>query len=180
MNETKLSTRRTPRRGVPAYTKNPFWFPHEIVIGKKFIRVSGGKYINYSGQTISQSGIHIIEEKDKDEFVKLYTKNMKLFFDLKPSTQKVLMAVLNSVQKSPGSDKIYLNWFNVEDYSKENEINISRASFHNAMKELLQKKFIAESEDPNMYWINPHLFFNGDRMIFIREYRKNNQKELKE
>ena len=37
---------------------------------------------------------------------------------------------------------------------------------------MLDKGFIAESEHPNFYWINPHLFFNGDRMVFINEYRK--------
>ena len=33
------------------------------------------------------------------------------------------------------------------------------------------KGFIAESTNPNLYWINPALFFNGDRVRFVKEYR---------
>jgi hypothetical protein len=40
------------------------------------------------------------------------------------------------------------------------------------MRELIEKKFLAESEEPNRYWINPHLVFNGTRMAFINEYRR--------
>ena len=48
------------------------------------------------------------------------------------------------------------------------------------MKELLEKKFIAEAVQPHKFWINPHLFFNGDRMTFIREYRIKTEKEVTE
>ena len=47
------------------------------------------------------------------------------------------------------------------------------------MKELLTKKFIAEALEPHKFWINPHLFFNGDRMSFVREYRIKTEKEIK-
>ena len=89
------------------------------------------------------------------------------------------MAILNTIQKTPNADSIYLNWFEVDDYSKKHELQISERSFYNAMKELLLKGFIAESERINQYWINPHLFFNGDRMVFIREYRKKINNEIK-
>ena len=69
--------------------------------------------------------------------------------------------------------------FNVEEYMEANGTSISKASFHNAMKELLAKKFIAESVEPHKFWINPHLFFNGDRMSFVREYRLKSEKELR-
>lgn len=178
IKNAKIFLLRKSRKGVPIYEENPFWSPHEIKLGKKFIKVSGGIYKNHDGETISQSGIHIIEEKDEEEFIKLYTKNMKLFFDLKPSTQKVLMAILNAIQKSPGTDSIYLNWFSVQDYNNENNLGISETSFYRSLKDLLDKGFIAESKIPNKYWINPHLFFNGDRMIFIKEYRKKEKDPL--
>ena len=170
-NQEILSTRRKSRKGVPVYSQNPFWETTNIKVGTKKIRVSRGTHISDEGETVQHSGIHIVESVDKDQFVKLYTKNMKIIFDLKPTTQKVLMTVLDALQKCPGMDKIYLNWFTVEDYSEKHKLGISERSFYNAMKDLLGKGFIAESDQPNMYWINPHLFFNGDRMIFIREYR---------
>lgn len=141
-------------------------------VGERRITVAGGLHTDTeTGESISHSGIHIIEEVDKDQFVKLYTKNMKVIFDLKPTVQRVLMAILDSVQRTPGTDRIYLNWFEIEDYSVKNNLDISERSFYKAMRDLLDKQFIAESASPNMYWINPHLFFNGNRMAFIREYR---------
>jgi len=104
--------------------------------------------------------------------VKLYTQNLKAFFDIRPSTQKVLQSVLNALQESPNQDSIYLPWFFCEDYSKKHDLKVSRTSFHNAMRELIEKKFLAESEEPNRFWINPHLVFNGKRMAFVNEYRR--------
>ena len=173
-----ISDIRSRKKGVTVYKENPFWEPTEIKMGKKIIRVAGGLHISNDGEGIKHSGIHIIEHVDKDEFVKLYTKNIKAFFDVKPSTQKVLQVILSVVQKSPGTDAIYLPFFEVQDYSKKNNLQISKASFHNSLKEMLQKGFLAEAEAPNKYWINPHLFFNGDRMTFIREYRLRDEKAL--
>lgn len=174
-----ISDVRSRKKGVTVYKENPFWDPTEIKVGTKIIRIASGKHTSKEGESIQHSGIHIIEKVDRDEFVKLYTRNIKTFFDLKPSTQKVLQVILYIVQKNPGSDAIYLPFFEVQDYSKKNDLEVSKASFHNAMQEMLNKGFLAEAEAPNKYWINPHLFFNGDRMTFIREYRLKSEKAIK-
>lgn len=160
------------------YKANPFWEPTEVKVGKKFVTVSGGMHVSDEGESVQHSGIHIVTEIDKEEFVKLYTKNMKTFFDLKPTTQKVLQVVLNAVQQSPNADCIYMHWLSVDEYLKTHALGMSKASFHNAMNELLAKKFIAKSVEPHKFWINPHLFFNGDRMTFVREYRLSKEKEI--
>jgi hypothetical protein len=79
---------------------------------------------------------------------------------------------MQTLQKTPNAEGVYLSWFRADEYFSEEDVNMSRASFHRAMKELLQKEFIAESLDPNMFWFNPNLFFNGNRMTFVNEYRK--------
>lgn len=168
------------RRGLERYRENPFWKPTEVTVGKRHITVSGGHHVSKEGESVQHSGIHIVTEVDKDEFIKLYTKNMRLFFDLKPTTQKVLQAILDAVQKAPNADCIYLHWFSVEEYIEAGGSKMSKSSFHNAMKELLEKKFIAEAVEPHKFWINPHLFFNGDRMSFVREYRVKKEKEIKD
>lgn len=178
MDNKLISKRRKSKKGVAVYKENPFWEPQEVKIGSKIIRIAGGIHVNNDGESVSHSGIHQVKEIDETQFVKIYTQNIKAFFNIKPTTQKVLMSILNATQKAPNADSIYLNWFEVEDYSKQHDLQISERSFYNAMKELLEKGFIAESERINQYWINPHLFFNGDRMIFIREYRKKTKKEI--
>lgn len=174
LDEKAISTRVKPRkRGVTAYSKNPFWRPTEVKVGRKKVTIAGG-FVSKAdtGETVHHAGIHRIEEVDETQFIKLFTKNLKVFFDLSPASQKVLQCVLQQLQKSPNGEGIYLPWFEVEDYSKEHELKISRSTFHRALREMLEKGFIAESENANFYWINPNLFFNGDRMVFISEYRK--------
>jgi hypothetical protein len=170
-NELVSNIVQSRKKGVKVYRDNPFWEPTEVKIGTKMLRVAGGRHISDDGESVEVSGIHMIKKVDKDEFVKLYTKNMKVFFDLKPTSQKLLQAVLFLVQKNPNLDSIHLPWFDVTRYMQENELKMSKGSFHNAMREMLAKGFLAEAESPNIYWINPHLFFNGDRMPFINEYR---------
>jgi len=167
------------KRGVPAYEKNPFWQPTEVKVGKRHIRVAGGRHISDEGETVEHSGIHIVQEVDREQFVKLYTKNMRAIFDLPPRALKLLNAVLDTIQQNPNMDAIYLPWFEVQEYNERHNIRLSQTSFHRAMRDLLERGFLAEALAPNKYWINPHLFFNGDRMTFIKEYRiKNDPKNI--
>lgn len=160
------------KKGVMAYPENPFWDSTTVKIGKKKITVGGGTHVSNSGGAIEHSGIHIVKETDQEEFLKIYTKNIKSIFDLKPTTQRVLQYLMAELQKTPNVDAIYLAWIGVEEYFSHEQVNVSRPSFQRALKELLEKGFIAESTRPSMFWFNPNLFFNGDRMTFIHEYRR--------
>ena len=77
-----------------------------------------------------------------------------------------------------GADSIYLAWIGVEEYLSAEKVPMSRVSFQRALEELLETKFLAESTKPSMYWFNPNLFFNGDRMTFIHEYKIKNNKSV--
>jgi hypothetical protein len=160
------------RKNVLAYPENPFWEKTEIKIGSKMVKISGGKHISADGESISHSGIHVVREVDENEFVKIYTKNIRAIFDLKPTAQRVLQYLMTELQKTPNADAIYLAWVGAEDYFCENDIKASRSSFHRALSELIQKGFLAESIKPNMFWFNPNLFFNGNRLTFVHEYRR--------
>jgi hypothetical protein len=39
------------------------------------------------------------------------------------------------------------------------------------MRELVDKGFIYP-RSPSLYWTNPNLFFKGDRVMFVKEYRR--------
>lgn len=168
------------RKNVLAYPENPFWEKTEIKIGSKMVKVSGGKHVNGDGESISHSGIHVVREVDENEFVKIYTKNIRAIFDLKPTAQRVLQYLMTELQKTPNADAIYLAWVGADEYFCENDIKASRASFHRALSELIQKGFLAESTKPNMFWFNPNLFFNGNRLTFVHEYRKTNTLQFAE
>jgi len=161
------------RKGVVAYQKNPFWEAQEVKVGSKMIKVAGGQHVSANGESVSHSGIHVVRHVDETEFVKLYTSNVKAIFDLKPTSLKVLQYLMVMLQETPNADAIYLAWIGAEEYFSEENVKVSRRSFHRALAEMIEKGFIAESTKPNMFWFNPHLFFNGNRMSFIQEYRKN-------
>lgn len=164
---------KSRKKGVIAYAENPFWKPVEVEIGKKKVTINSGFVAkNDTGETTHVAGLHRIEEVDEDQFIKLYTKNLNVFFDLTPASQKLLQCVLKLVQENPRCIGIHLDWIDMLDYSASVGFKYSRASYHRALHEMLEKGFLAESERSNYFWINPHLFFNGDRMVLVTEYRK--------
>lgn len=176
--ETKaISTRaKSRKKDVVVYATNPFWKPTEVNIGTKRVTIAGG-FISKeaTGESISIAGVHRLEIVDEDRFVKLFTQNSALFFDLTRPAQKILRFILDLVQDNHGKDGIYFSWWEVEEWLKTKSVEMkgfSRTNYHRAVAEVIQKKLIAESEKPNFYWINPHVFFNGDRMIYIQEYRR--------
>ena len=173
-NESLVSKRvESRKKGVSTYVKNPFWDPYSVDIGQKKVTIAGGFLTQpETGETTHHAGIHRVEFVDEDKFVKLCTQNLRVFFDLSAASQKVLQCVLHTLQDSPNRDGIFLPWFAVLDYSEAHNLKISRTTFHRAMNEMLEKGFLAESEHQSFYWINPHLFFNGNRMVFVSEYVK--------
>ena len=172
MSKGDSSFGNSRKKGIRAYRANPFWEGTEVKVGSKMIRVSGGRHISDTGESVEVSGVHIVREVDESQFLKVYTKNIKAIFDLKPSTQKVLQYLMHQIQKTPNADGIYLAWFGASEYLSHESVSVSRASFQRSLRELLEKGFIAESLEPNIFWFNPNLFFNGNRMTFINEYRR--------
>lgn len=165
---------KSRKKDVVVYAQNPFWSPTEVKIGTKRISMRGGYLAkDDTGETISMGGIHRIEVVDETRFVKLFTDNTALFFDLSRPAQKLLRFVLSILQDQPGRDGIWFSWQDCEAWTRKNNVTgLSRPNFHRALGELLHKKLIAESEKTNFFWVNGNIFFNGDRLVYIQEYRK--------
>lgn len=166
------------KRGIPLFQENPFVDPVEIPIGKRHVTVAGGQHVTKDGESITHSGIHVVKEVDSEEFVKIYTRNMKAIFDLTRSELRIVQYLLSELQKTPNADQVHLHWFSAEKFFSEQDINMHRTTFQRSLIALLEKSFIAESTHPGAYWINPFLFFNGDRMRYIYEYRKQTKESL--
>lgn len=47
------------------------------------------------------------------------------------------------------------------------------------LRELLDKSFLYP-KDSASFWVNPSLFFKGDRVLFIKEYRRRKPKKALE
>jgi DNA-binding IclR family transcriptional regulator len=49
---------------------------------------------------------------------------------------------------------------------------IPKSTFFKGMAELLEKGFLAKSANPNMFFLNPAMMWNGDRFRFVQEYQR--------
>ena len=165
MRETLVSR----RPGIPVYEHNPCWESTKVDVRGKRITVASGAFMTDDGQ-VEAGGVHVVQKIDREEFVKLYTREMKAIFELKPSAMKVIQYLIAEIQKTPNIDMVYLHWLNASQYLSGQALNLSEASFHRAMRELLEKEFIYQSAMPNMFWINAKFFWNGDRYRFVRDY----------
>jgi hypothetical protein len=168
-------TVKSRKRGVVAFTENPFLQPSQVTTRRKRITVAGGKAVvdRDTGVIEDLAEIVIVKEVDDEQFVKLFTQNLKIFFGLSPVALKLLQVVLAQIQQTPNRDQVMLNLQVAESYfTTTGQERLSKTSFHRAVHELIDKCFIAESAINGLYFINPHLFFNGDRVRFVNEFRR--------
>lgn len=149
-----------------------------IPIGKQNIKISRmgrDENILVNQQTGEVHGTHITAYRkvDKEEFVKLFTKNIALTFDLKAAGIKAFNVLVWSMQKKAiDKDLVPLDKWVVEEFledmnsERENEINLSLPTFWRGLAELEKAKIIAKSIRQGNYFLNPNFVFNGDRVAF--------------
>jgi len=130
-------------------------------------------YDNEKGETIATAAFIQQIEIDETQFTKFYVSQLGLLFDLPKPALRVFAYILNTLQ--PKSDRFYIHMkeaLKYTEYKEEKSIFIGLAF-------LCEKSFIARSESHYMYYINPMVFFNGDRITFAKTYIKKRDKLLK-
>lgn len=186
---TEISVVKNKKKHAPKahhrYRENPFTDAIELT-GKRKVVSHGSRATLADVETgevyeARSSTITKIVEVDDERFVKLFTQNLRVFFDLKPSTFKLLEVILHEMQKHKQQDRIYLNSDLVAEYFLGNNIKpVKKTSYQNAMNELETKNFVARSMHQNLWFINPNLFFNGDRASFVTEIRRKRKTKLEQ
>lgn len=169
------------KKDAPRYQANPFMGEVHIKRGSKKLTVGrAGALVNTDTGEINATEISMIKQVDRTEFVKLFAEGVKRFFELSPSGAKLLAYVLKVVQEVPGTDRITLHFMDYMERFPGDQTGMKKTTFYRGFTELLSKGFIAQSVVPNLYYINPKLFFNGDRAKFVTEYRINEETRTKE
>lgn len=125
-------------------------------------------------------GTHVTTYKkvDSDAFVKLFTSNIALTFDLKAAGIKafgVLVWILQ--EKGISKDLTPLDRFVLEDFLKCHDKKLSLPTFARGLAELENAKIIAKHLRQGWYFINPNFIFNGDRIAFTTLIERNRIKE---
>jgi predicted RecB family endonuclease len=79
---------------------------------------------------------------------------------------------LSLYQKEIGKDYVLLTCKKAQNIAKTLDFELSSPIFYRGIKELIEKKIIAKSVDKIVFYINPAIFFNGDRARFVTEVIK--------
>ncbi|MHD0650936.1 hypothetical protein ACYPKM_35420 [Pseudomonas aeruginosa] len=171
----KKTTYYTSRDGVQYYRENPWAheLAHTIKKGGKVTGFASASHALVNTATGEATGdmavIGVQKVVDKEEFVKFFGAGIEEVFDLTKPAKDLFRSILKSYLDAKNQpDQLYINFDVIrEDYAYDK----SRATYHNGLNELCVKGFLAPVEKrENLYWVNPHLFYKGDRIRLVKEY----------
>jgi hypothetical protein len=154
---------------------NPLIEPQTIQTTRRLVKTGRAQNLldPSTGELIAKSAIHTIEEKDDENFVKVFAAGIAASYELTKTAQKVFQAVLREYEKTPMTggyaDSVELYWFGSGINGQS--IGISETTWNRGLRELLDKRFLWPKTSSS-YWTNPALFFKGNRVVFIKEYRR--------
>lgn len=101
---------------------------------------------------------------DKAKFMKVFMTGLSNWFDLSKAGIKVFAYIANQVE--PNRDTFI---FDIEDCRSFTGYKADKM-IYGGLAELAENRFIARGSAFNIYYINPTIFFNGDRLTFIEQY----------
>ena len=114
---------------------------------------------------------------DKKKFVKIYYDRLSIMFNLSKTAIKVFGYIMDELAE-PRNINQHCIYLNIQDAMEWCEWR-ARNMVYTGLTELIAAGFIARaSKPPNHYWIDPKTAFNGNRVIVLQEYIKDENKEL--
>ncbi len=153
--------------------KNPLAESFQMTTKTKLVRTGAAREMTDEHGEIHNAVIVEEEELDDLHFVKVFTAGIRAAFNLTLTGSRVFQAVLDVYQRQPLSggfaDSIYLHFF--DGGLDGRKLEISDRTFRRGLVELLDRGFIYPRGE-NLYWVNPNLFFRGNRATFIKSYRR--------
>lgn len=158
-------------RGSKSWRENPFIestveaVSEHTIVQKRFARSemkNKAAIVNVgSGDIVGETALMTYKTVDNEQFAKVYTKGVAKWSGMTPSTARVFEYILNSLKPNDDTVMVY------EPIFLEENDGISKNSFYRAIGWLIKNEFIAKSVYPNVYFINPTLFFNGSRLALV-------------
>ena len=176
MNDTQLVVHEKH------YEKNPYIKDLvqtiEIDSKKSFVGKTTQNVIDLDTGELLPQEIFVLGEKkfvDKTQFMKVYQEGLSRIFGLTKAEEKVFYNyIYNILQK----DK---DWFMFNLIECKEKTNLkSKSSIYTALKGLTNKQLICKAEFAGKYFINPTVFFNGNRITLMQTYYMNDFKQLKQ
>ncbi len=162
------------------YADNPFMENQVITTKSKKISVfsttgAHTKLVNEETGEAPETTVMAFREVDDAMFIKLFTQNIGLTFNLSSNGVKALNVLIWVLQQHISRDLILIDKYTHEDFMKSHDsqnIKLAYNTMAKGLSELCKAQIIAKSKRQGHYYINPHFVFNGDRVRFVTEIRR--------
>jgi hypothetical protein len=175
------------KNNIVRHKENPYLQELNVTTRSKNIKVTKlGKQddirlTNHDTGEMQGTYIGTTKRVDSEQFLKLFTSNIAMTFDLKAAGIKALNVVMYVMQTSAiEKDVIYLDKIIIDEFNEEHKKKLSKTVFYKGVTELINAKILARTIREGQYFINPNFVFNGDRIVFstIIEKKEEEQQEL--
>jgi hypothetical protein len=151
------------------YNSNPFM--PEVETKNRRVSRGGSKnpMVMVSSEVDAQAaGFWETQEVDATQFVKLFVSGVKALKELSSSGSRVFEVLYLRVQSEIGKDLVNMGFWLVD----QKTTPMSEKTYIRGLGELIAKEFIALTPNAGLYWLNPSFVWNGDRLAFVKEYRR--------
>lgn len=151
--DNPIEMKKLPKVDPSTLTHNPF--TQELVIPVTEI-ISKVEYENVEGVLVNKV---LYVEKTKKVSLYIHENSGSNIAGLSDKAQRLFLHILYTVDKG-------IDWyqFNKEHYMMRNKIK-SETTVSNAITELCRYQYICKSHLRTVFWINPHRFFPGNRVL---------------
>lgn len=131
------------------------------------------------------TGFYYKKKVESNQFVKVYTTGIAEIMGLSKAGAKVFHYLFDTLSEAVNKNTLmvqlkYEYMQEDERYFSKSGKPISKSTYYNGIKDLMAKQFIAQSDTPSLYFINPLYMFNGDRLVVVKEYLKEKQSKVQE
>jgi len=103
-------------------------------------------------------------EVDRAQFTKIFTSHLSSWFQMSKTGLRIFAFIANNLK--PNSDFFIFSYEDCMEYTGYK----TKKSIADGIKELIENNFIARGANSYMYYINPTIFFNGNRISFLEQY----------
>ena len=132
------------------------------------------KAVDDNGELLGHTSFIRQIEVDEEQFTKIYLSQFSAFFDLKPQAIKVFGYIMTKLQPKQDMFMFLMDeCLEYTNYKSKNSIWIGLGG-------LVESKIIARGPSDSIYFINPMVAFNGNRVTFAKSYIKKKKKKQME
>lgn len=151
----------------PVHESNPYLASLIIPTRNKVVQIGNPNEFSIVNNGTGEEHSMLIGTRqavDKEQFRKIFKGQIQALFCLSSAGIKVFGYFLDALHVS--KDQVL---FDPKDCMKFTGYT-SKQSIYVGVGELLKNGFIARTNKPYTFFINPSIFFNGNRLVMVNEY----------